>query len=88
MWTRRIPILQGLALSPLLASVAVTGQDGSDAEPSELQRQAGAVRATPDEMRFKQIPWVTDVFEGFRLAREEKRPVFLYVVTGDPLGDC
>ena len=49
---------------------------------------ADAIRATEAELRFTQIPWETDLFEGFRLAKEEKRPVFLYMVTGNPLDDC
>ena len=58
------------------------------AESSDLRKKADAVRATPSEMSFKKIPWVTDLFEGFRLAKAENRPVFLYMITGDPLDDC
>ena len=54
----------------------------------ELLKKADAIRATADEMKFKKIPWVTDLFEGFELAEKEKRPVFLYLITGDPLVDC
>ena len=53
-----------------------------------LQRTADAVRATAAEMNFMKIPWVTDLFEGLRLAKDERRPVFLYMITGDPLDDC
>ena len=72
-----------VALTLGLAPAPVAGQEQSDVE-----KKADAVRATAAEMNFTKIPWVTDVFEGFRLAKEEKRPVFLYVVTGDPLDDC
>ncbi len=54
----------------------------------ELRRKADAVRATSEELGFQRIPWVTDLFEGFRLAEVEHRPVFLYLITGDPLADC
>ena len=54
----------------------------------ELRKRADAVRATEAEMLFKQIPWVTDTFEAFRLAKEEARPIFVYMITGDPLDDC
>ena len=53
----------------------------------ELRKKADVVRATADELKFMRIPWVTDLFQGFRLAEEEKRPVFLYLITGDPLED-
>ena len=68
-----------LVVNPTLA----TGE-----EPSELRKQADAVRATAAETSYSKIPWITDIFEGFRLAKEEKRPVFFYMITGDPLGDC
>ena len=70
-------------LALVLASATVAGQ-----EQSGLRKKADAVRATAAEMSFRKIPWVTNVFEGFRLAKEENRPVFLYMVTGDPLDDC
>ena len=56
--------------------------------PSELKTKATAVRATTGEMNFKKIPWVTDLLEGFELAKKENRPVFFYLQTGDPLDDC
>lgn len=57
-------------------------------ESSKLRKQADAIRATAAETNYLKIPWVTDLFEGFRLAEQEKRPVFLYMITGDPLADC
>lgn len=76
-------------VAALLAPAALTGQDRGGGERSDLRRQADAIGASADKLsKVQQIPWVTDVFEGFRLAKEEKRPVFLYMITGDPLGDC
>jgi hypothetical protein len=69
-------------------TLLVTSPNAVAEKPSELKKKAHAVRATTAEMNFKRIPWVTDVFEGFKLARDEKRPVFLYMITGDPLDDC
>ena len=70
-------------LALVATSAVLSAQDGTS-----LRAKADAVRATEGELNYRKIPWVTDVFEGFRLAKEEKRPVFLYVVTGDPLDDC
>ncbi len=67
----------------ILCPLPVAGQ-----EKSELRDTANRVRATAEEMNFTKIPWVMDLFEGFRLAKEENRPVFLYMITGDPLDDC
>lgn len=57
-------------------------------DPSDLLRRASEIRTTPAEMRYKTIPWLTDVCEGLERARQEKRPVFLYTILGDPLEDC
>ena len=72
----------------LLVSAVAAGQETFEPDSAGLRKKAGAIRPTADELRFKEIPWVIDVFEGFRLAKEEKRPVFLYMITGDPLDDC
>jgi hypothetical protein len=78
-----------LLICALLTPAALRGQDGRHAETSDLRKQADAIRAAADKLsQVRRIPWLTDVFEGFRLAKEENRPVFLYMITGDPLGDC
>ncbi len=70
-------------LTLILAPAPSAGQG-----QSELGKKADSVRATAAEMNFSKIPWVADLFEGFQLAEEEKRPVFLYMVTPYPLDDC
>ena len=75
-----------LTLLPAAAPQAGPGEPVRD--PSALAKKADAVRATAGELKYMKLPWVTDLFEGFRLAKEEKRPVFLYMITGDPLDDC
>ena len=72
----------------VVVTLLVTSPNVVAEKPSELKKKADAVRATAAEMNFIRIPWVTDVFEGFKLARDEQRPVFLYMITGDPLDDC
>ena len=78
-----------LLLSALLLPSTLPAQDGGDDHASRLRRQADEIRAAAESLfKLRRIPWTTDVFEGFRLAREEQRPVLLYMITGDPLGDC
>lgn len=80
-------ILCGASLIPAV----VAGQgvlDRLDQKGSELRKKADAIRATPEETNFKRIPWITDLDEGFRLARLENRPVFLYAIFDEPLDDC
>jgi hypothetical protein len=78
-----------LLISVFLTPAAVTAQHPLAGERTDFHGKVDAIRASADKLsKVQQIPWVTDVFEGFRLATEEQRPVFLYMITGDPLGDC
>jgi hypothetical protein len=53
-----------------------------------LMRRAAAIKPTPKELRWQQIPWVLDLVEGQRLAKAEGRPIFLWVTGDDPLERC
>jgi hypothetical protein len=53
-----------------------------------LFRRADAVKPLVEELRWQGIPWVTDLEEAERLARTERRPLFLWVASDDPLGRC
>ncbi len=78
-----------LLISALFVPAGLMGQDGRDEDESELRKQADDIRASADSLfKLQRIPWVTDPAEGFRLAKEENRPVFLYVQFGDALEDC
>ncbi len=73
-----------LLAAALLASASEAGQDRP-----ELRAKVDALRSSAQGLlKYWRVPWVTDLFEGFRLAKEERRPVFLYRITGDPLEDC
>jgi hypothetical protein len=60
----------------------------ADEPPGGLQSQCAAVKPTERELRWQQIPWVTDLTEGQRLAEQEQRPIFLWVTGDDPLQRC
>ena len=78
-----------LLISTLFAPAALMGQEKRSEEGSGLCKKADAIRASTDNLfKLQRIPWITDPAEGFRLAKEENRPVFLYLQVGDPLGDC
>ena len=77
-----------VATALVLVSIFFVRAPAAGEEPSDLAKKADSVRATAAEMNFMKMPWVTDVGVAFRLAADETRPVFLYLVTGDPLDDC
>ncbi len=45
-----------------------------------------AIRPTPDEVRWQDIPWQTDLRTACQLAAEQGKPVFLWTMNGNPLG--
>ena len=61
---------------------------GGSAAPAGIEERAAAIRPRPDELRWRRIPWVTDLAEARRLARVERRPIFLWVTGDDPLERC
>lgn len=56
--------------------------------PEELISRAAVIKPRPDENKWQQIPWVTDVNAGLRQARAERRPLLLWTVMGEPLDEC
>jgi hypothetical protein len=39
-----------------------------------------------DEMSWASIPWQTDLWEARRLAAEQGKPIFAWMMNGNPLG--
>ena len=40
----------------------------------------------PDEVRWAEIPWQTDIWEARRVARQEGKPIFAWMMNGSVLG--
>jgi hypothetical protein len=56
--------------------------------PAELTELATIIKPSAAANKWQQIPWLTDLNEARRLATEEKRPLFLWTVFGEPLDEC
>lgn len=87
------------ALAPfLLATVGAVaaGADGPatrgpgvDRLPADAARMYGFVMTPhPGELKWQQVPWLTDLREGIQQAKTEKRPLVLFVSGDDPLEKC
>jgi hypothetical protein len=61
---------------------------GTAPASDELLRRAAVVKPSPAELEWQRIPWITDLTEGLRLARQERRPIFLWATGNDPLERC
>jgi hypothetical protein len=81
---------RGLLVTCLLFCCGLVGWSEPKTDPTlaDLEKQAAAIKPTPSELRWRQIPWVLDLTEGQRLAQEEGRPIFLWVTGDEPLERC
>lgn len=62
---------------------------GVDRLPSLAARMYGFVTTPhPGELKWQQIPWLTDLPDAIRQARAEKRPLLLFVSGDEPLEKC
>jgi hypothetical protein len=82
-----IPFL-GMTGLLTLAAAAGAGGDSVASEWQALKAKANLIRQDDAMLRWRDIPWYTDANEGIKVAREEKRPVLLWVTGDDPLGRC
>jgi hypothetical protein len=86
-------------LAPLIAATAgavAAGADvpadrkpGADRLPADAARMYGFVKTPhPGELKWQQIPWLTDLQEALREAKAERRPLLLFVSGDEPLEKC
>jgi len=64
-----------------------------DDDASRLAKDAAQIykyvkEPLPGELKWQEIPWMLDLKEAIRLAKEEKRPLLLWVSGDDPLEKC
>jgi hypothetical protein len=58
---------------------------GANLSP-DLERQVERLLPRPAEERWLQIPWQRNVMRARVLAEREGKPMFLWVMNGNPLG--
>jgi hypothetical protein len=81
-------------IAPLVAAAAGAGRPadrnpGVNRLPADAARMYGFVKSPhPGELKWQQIPWLTDLREAVRQARAEGRPLVLFVSGDDPLEKC
>jgi len=58
--------------------------------PDSLAGQAlcAAIKPTAAELSWQKIPWLTNLGQAQAVARQERRPIFLWVTGDDPLERC
>ena len=92
--TRMVKLL-ALILASLVATSARADVRSVSAKEDVARLPIPAARLYADTTLFPQptkwrdaIPWVLDLEEGVRLARDENRPLLIWVSGDDPLERC
>jgi hypothetical protein len=72
-------------------AIAVLFLVASSAPASDLpewERLLVPIRPPAEQLRWQQIPWLTDLAAGMRVSQEEKRPLLLWAAVDEPLDRC
>lgn len=71
------------------AGAAAPADRPADRLPADAARMYGFVKSPhPGELKWQEVPWLTDLREGIRQAKAEGRPLVLFVSGDDPLEKC
>ncbi len=88
-WRRATGVLAPLILATAGAEVPADRNPGADRLEGDAARMYSLVKTPhPGELKWQQVPWLTDLREAVRQAKEEKRPLVLFVSGDDPLEKC
>jgi hypothetical protein len=68
-------------MGPLLGFFLLSGED-----PDDFKTLHALIQPQGRELAWKQVPWLSDLWEARRLACESGRPIFLWEMDGHPLG--
>ncbi|HUX88649.1 MAG TPA: hypothetical protein VMW65_16720 [Chloroflexota bacterium] len=69
-----------------MANLQTTSNSAPSVDATSFRGLIDVLRPRPDELRWRDIPWQTDLREACRLAAEEQKPIFLWAMNGNPLG--
>jgi hypothetical protein len=79
----------GSSLAPVWADTkpVAAKQDVNRLPPAAAQLYRDTT-LFPRPMKYQEIPWLLDLDEGIRQAKQEKRPVLIWTSGDDPLERC
>ncbi|HEY8745309.1 MAG TPA: hypothetical protein VIU62_19645 [Chloroflexota bacterium] len=70
----------------MIDTVVTAAEPAPPVDAANFRELIAYVRPRPEETKWLDIPWQTDLWEGRRLAMAEGKPIFLWAMNGNPLG--
>jgi hypothetical protein len=54
----------------------------------QLEHYHQMIKPGPGEWKFAEVPWETTVWQARKKAAQEGKPMFIWYMAGEPLGQC
>jgi hypothetical protein len=84
--TKRAPVLAGLVAAGLTWAVATARGNPMHDRLSTLKQQVEALRGGKHQWRH--VPWRRCLVAACREAQEQRKPLLIWALGGDPTGRC
>ncbi len=76
----------GYFLSAILFVFATAIESRGEMSDDDLDQLAALCRPSSDELAWRSIPWMTDLWQARELAARVGKPILLWEMDGHPLG--
>lgn len=71
---------------PMMVTISSVDAARYPVHAGNVRALSELIRPTPEEQRWREIPWQTDLREACRIASDTGKPIFLWAMNGNPLG--
>ena len=75
-----------LLLALLMAAVPALAQQKPASD--SFEKLHALMKPQADEWKWSHIPWMSDLGEARRKAAAEGKPLYVWTMAGEPLGQC
>ena len=79
-------LLRFSLVSSALVGLVVTCRADDPISPDEFGKLHSLIKPKPEESKWEQIPWLTNLWEARQRAAAEGKPILLWEMDGHPLG--
>jgi hypothetical protein len=70
----------------VLTLLTIAGKSRADLSDDELNQLANLCRPSHQELAWRSLPWMTDLWQARELAARVGKPILLWEMDGHPLG--